>query len=45
MKKTLFAEYTAPEMEIISTVVEAGFEGSGFTATIESSDELEGGNY
>lgn len=26
VKKSFFEEYTAPEMEVISTVVEAGFE-------------------
>ena len=28
MKKTIFEEYVAPELEVISTVVEAGFSAS-----------------
>ena len=38
MKKTLFAEYTAPEMEIISTNVEAGFTLSGEGASFSLHD-------
>ena len=28
MKKSIFEEYVAPELEVISTVVEAGFSAS-----------------
>jgi hypothetical protein len=32
MKKTIFEEYVAPDFEVISTIVEAGFElSSGFS--------------
>jgi hypothetical protein len=37
MKKTF---YTAPELEVISTVVESGFQVSGFS-TIEQASEVD----
>ena len=39
MKNALFVEYTAPELEVISTVVESGFQVSGFS-TIEQAAEV-----
>ena len=35
MKKTIFEEYVAPELEVISTIVEAGFEISSGIADAE----------
>ena len=35
MKKSIFEEYVAPELEVISTVVEAGFEISSGIADAE----------
>ena len=35
IKKTIFEEYVAPEVEVISTVVEAGFEISSGIADAE----------
>lgn len=35
IKKTIFEEYVAPELEVISTVVEAGFEISSGIADAE----------
>lgn len=35
IKKTIFEEYVAPELEVISTIVEAGFEISSGIADAE----------
>ena len=40
MKKSIFEEYVAPELEVISTVVEAGFSASLSNATDEEWDEI-----
>jgi hypothetical protein len=40
MKTTINVEYTAPEMEIISTVVEAGFNASLATVSDEDWGEI-----
>ncbi|MBO5881988.1 MAG: hypothetical protein J6Q21_01960 [Alistipes sp.] len=47
MKKSVDIEYVAPEMEIVSTVVEAGFEGSadGLNAGIGEVEEDMGGEF
>jgi hypothetical protein len=48
MKKRIDIEYVAPEMEIVSTVVEAGFEGSAdgsFNAGIGEVEEDMGGEF
>ena len=42
VKKSFFEEYTAPEMEVISTVVEAGFE---LSSGIDDAEEDNYGNF
>lgn len=38
MKKTIFEEYVAPELEVISTIVEAGFALSAGFSDAEEDD-------
>lgn len=38
IKKTIFEEYVAPELEVISTVVEAGFSASMSVDSLEEED-------
>ena len=48
MKKSVDIEYVAPEMEIVSTAVESGFEGSvnsPFNAGIGEVEEDMGGEF
>jgi hypothetical protein len=42
IKKTIFEEYVAPELEVISTIVEAGFE---LSAGIEDAEEDNYGDF
>ena len=42
IKKTIFEEYVAPELEVISTVVEAGFE---LSTGIEDAEEDNYGDF
>ncbi|MBO5882588.1 MAG: hypothetical protein J6Q21_05050 [Alistipes sp.] len=41
MKTTINVEYTAPEMEVISTIVEAGFTASFNTLSVDDVVENE----
>lgn len=45
MKTNTLMEYTAPELEVISTVVEKGFEASFADAGIDFADETDYGNF
>ena len=38
IKKTIFEEYVAPELEVISTTVEAGFSASMSVDSLEEED-------
>ena len=42
IKKSIFEEYVAPEMEVISAVVEAGFE---LSSVIDDAPEDEWGDF
>ena len=42
MKKSIFEEYVAPELEVISTVVEAGF---SISTSIGDAEEDEFGDF
>ena len=40
MKKSIFEEYVAPELEVISTVVEAGFSASVGDVFLDDEEEI-----